>query len=113
MKTICIMCPLGCPLDIQDQNGEIAVNGNTCKRGEVYGKQEYTSPKRVVTSLVKVEGHGVTSVKTDNLIDKEIIFDILNELKKIKLQAPVKVGQVVIENILNTGVNIVATREIN
>lgn len=111
MKTICIMCPMGCPIDIKKTGNKITVTGNTCKRGETYGIQEFVSPKRIVTSLVKLEGGGVVSVKTDNLIDKKLIFEILNQLKNIKLRKPVRVGDIIIKNILNTGVNIVATRE--
>lgn len=44
MKTICIMCPMGCPLEIENNNGQIKVSGNTCKRGEIYGAQEFTAP---------------------------------------------------------------------
>lgn len=54
MKTICIMCPMGCPLDINKVDDKIVVTGNTCKRGEIYGTQEFTAPKRVVTSLVRL-----------------------------------------------------------
>jgi len=73
MKTICIMCPMGCPLDINKVDGKIVVTGNTCKRGEIYGTQEFTAPKRVVTSLVRLTSGGVVSVKTDGLVLKTLI----------------------------------------
>lgn len=111
MKTICIMCPMGCTLNIERREDQIIVKGNHCKKGEVYGRQEFIAPKRVVTSLVRLKDGGVVSVKTDGLVDKEKIMDILNELKGIELTSPIKVGDVIIKNILNTGVDIVATRE--
>lgn len=111
MKTICIMCPMGCPIEVNKIEDKITVTGHTCKRGETYGIQEYSAPKRVVTSLVKVIGGGVISVKTNDLVDKSKIFDILDTLKDIKVSAPVYVGDVIIKNVLNTGVDIVATRE--
>ena len=58
IELTCISCPLGCPLKVEtDGNGAVVqVTGNTCKRGEVYGKKEVTAPERTVTSTVKVEG---------------------------------------------------------
>lgn len=111
MKTICIMCPMGCSLDINRVGEEVIVKGNHCKRGEIYGRQEFIAPKRIVTSLIKLEGGGVVSVKTSDLIDKSKIFDILNAIKDIKLKSPVMVGDIVVENILDTGVDIITTRE--
>jgi len=112
MKTICIMCPLGCALEVVEKDSNIVVTGNSCKRGETYGRQEMISPKRVVTSLVKLVGGGVTSVKTDGLVDKNKIFHILKELSTIQMTRPVKIGDIVIANVLETGANIVVTREV-
>ena len=111
MKTICIMCPMGCPIEVNKIDDKITVAGNTCKRGEVYGIQEFISPKRVVTSLIKAIGGGVVSVKTNQLVDKSKIFDILEELKNIRVKPPVHIGDIIIKNVLNTGADIVATRE--
>lgn len=80
MKTICIMCPMGCPLDINKVGDKIVVTGNTCKRGEIYGTQEFTAPKRVVTSLVRLTSGGVVSVKTDGLVLKTLIPEVLSEI---------------------------------
>lgn len=111
MNTICIMCPMGCPLEVTESNGKITVTGNTCKRGEAYGVQEYTAPKRVVTSLIRLNGGGVVSVKTSAPVDKSCIFEILNALKPVRLDRPVKVGDVIARNILDLGADIIATRE--
>lgn len=110
MKTICIMCPMGCPLDINEVNGEVIVQGNTCKRGADYGKQEYTLPKRVVTTLIRA-GKGVQPVKTDGLVPKDKIFDILSQIESIRLPEPLPMHSVVVANIADTGVDVVVTGE--
>jgi len=110
MKTTCIMCPMGCQLNIdKNEEGNIIVTGNTCKRGAICGEQEFVCPKRVVTSLAKTEDGRVISVKTDNAIDKTLIFDVLHQLKEISVKTPLDVGDIIIENVCNSGANIVAT----
>lgn len=107
---VCIVCPMGCRLEVEESN--MAVSGNQCPRGEVYAKNELTAPKRVVTSTVKVKGgiHKRLPVKTNGDIPKELIFDCMQEINKIRIESPIKVGDIVINNILGTGVDIVATR---
>ncbi|MDD7457420.1 MAG: DUF1667 domain-containing protein [Clostridia bacterium] len=105
----CINCPMGCPLTVEINGDDIKVSGNTCKRGDVYGKQEVTSPKRVVTSLVRIKDGAVVSCKTNAAIDKAMIFKVLDELRKVEVTLPVKIGDVIIENVLGTGADIVAT----
>lgn len=112
MKTICIMCPMGCPLDISEKDGKIVVTGNTCKRGEIYGAQEFTAPKRVVTSLVRLTSGGVVSVKTDGLVLKSLIPAVLKEIGEIRLSAPLKIGDVAKENVAGSGVNLVVTSDV-
>lgn len=109
MKTICIMCPMGCPLTVERTEKGVEVTGNTCKRGLEYGIQEFTAPKRVVTSLVNAENGKVVSVKTSTLIDKGLIFKVLDELKCVKLSSPVKIGDVIILNVCGSGADIIAT----
>ena len=112
MKTICIMCPMGCPLDINKVDDKIVVTGNTCKRGEIYGTQEFTAPKRVVTSLVRLTSGGVVSVKTDGLVLKTLIPEVLSQIGKLRLSAPLKIGDVAKENVAGSGVNLVVTEDI-
>ncbi|KRQ86286.1 hypothetical protein ABG79_01909 [Caloramator mitchellensis] len=109
----CINCPLGCQLEVE-VDGEIKVSGNKCKRGEEYAKNEITNPLRIITTTVKVEGgdRPLLSVKTDKEIPKSKIFDIMKEINKVKTKAPVEIGDIVIENVLGTGANIVATSKI-
>ena len=112
---ICINCPLGCPLTVSLENGEIkTVTGNTCPRGEAYARKELTDPTRIVTSTVKVKGGklAMASVKTANDIPKGKIFDCVKAIQHIELEAPVAIGQVVLADVCGTGVDIVATKNV-
>lgn len=113
-KLICINCPRGCELNVEVNDGKIVVTGNGCKRGENYAIDEMTNPKRIVTSSISVK-EGIlarVSVKTEFAIDKAKIFDCVKEIKKLKIVAPVKIGDILIENVCGTGVNIVATNNV-
>ena len=112
----CIGCPLGCQLTVELEQGKvIAVTGNTCKRGEDYAGKEVTSPTRIVTSTVKVSGgKAVTvSVKTKSDIPKDKIFDCVKALKELIVCAPVSIGDVVLENVAGTGVDMIATKNVD
>lgn len=113
-QLVCIGCPLGCNLNVTIEADEIAVTGNTCPRGADYAKKEMTDPRRIVTSTVRVTGGHLAcvSVKTESDIPKEKIFDCVRALREIELPAPVKIGQIVLENVAGTGVNVVATKNI-
>ena len=108
---ICIVCPKGCHLQVDEDNG-YAVTGNSCPRGAEYGKTELLHPTRVLTSTVRVDGglHRRLPVKTSAPIPKELLFQAMEALNGVTLTAPVTVGQVVIANLLGTGVDVVATR---
>ena len=108
-EMICISCPMGCMLTVvQEADGEVRVTGNTCKRGETYGRQEMTCPMRVVTSLVRLEGgvRPVCSCKTRQPIPKAKIPQA--QLKR----APLRRGDVVIADVAGTGVDVIATSDI-
>ena len=109
-ELICIVCPRGCHLTVDEST--LAVTGNSCPKGEEYGKTEISSPMRTVTSSVAIEGgiHPRLAVRTDKAIPKSKIFDIMKILHSYKVQSPVKRGQVLIENICETGANIIASR---
>lgn len=112
----CIGCPLGCAVTVELDNGEIIrVTGNTCKRGDDYARKEVTHPMRVVTSTVRVTGGElpVVSVKTGQDIPKEKIMDIMDSLANISVSAPVRIGDIILENVAQTGVNIIATKDVN
>lgn len=111
----CISCPLGCPLRVElDEAGAVlSVTGNTCKRGEDYGRKEVAAPTRTVTSTIKVEGASVpvTSVRTKTDIPKEKIFACMEEIRKAVVKAPVHIGDVVLHNVAGTGVDVTATKD--
>ncbi len=100
---------MGCPLEIKEVNGNIEVSGNTCKRGAVYGVEEYTHPSRTITTLVKIAGGGVASVKTSSPVPKERIFDVVANIGKIVAKSDVQIGDIIANNILDLGVDVVVT----
>lgn len=112
-KMTCISCPLGCQLEVEIGDN-IKVSGNKCKRGEEYAKNEITNPKRTITSTVKVLGgdRPLVSVKTDKEVPKGLIFEIMKEINKAEAVAPIEIGDVIIENVLGTGANVVATSKV-
>ena len=111
----CIRCPMGCHLTVEIDGENVTVTGNTCPRGEEYGRLEVTAPVRTVTSSVRVDGGTLplVSVKTASDIPKDKIFDVMAEIRKCRVKAPVHVGDVLIGNVAGTGADIVATRTVN
>lgn len=111
---ICIGCPMGCPLTVKMDGENIEVSGNTCKRGAVYGKKEVTNPTRIVTTTVRVEGgvSAMVSVKTASDIPKGKIFDCVEALKGVKVNAPVTIGDVILADVAGTGIDIIATKNV-
>ncbi|MBL1229722.1 DUF1667 domain-containing protein [Enterococcus sp. BWB1-3] len=107
---ICIMCPKGCHLMVDTAN-EYQVSGHSCSKGVKYGKAEATNPIRVVTSTVIVEGgrHRRCPVKTTDGIPKEYVMEAMKVINEVRLNAPVNIGDIAIKNLLNTGVDVVAT----
>ena len=102
---VCIVCPRGCMLTIDD---EMNVSGNTCIRGKDYAISEVTNPTRTITSSVDC----LVSVKTDKPVPKGKIFEVMKEIDKASVEAPTKIGDIAIENILGLGVNVLITKEI-
>lgn len=107
---ICIVCPRGCHLTVEDNK----VSGNFCKRGETYAIKELSNPERMLTSTVEIHSEEVKrlSVVTTKPIPKNKIFDVMAELSSIKVSAPIGVGDVIIKNVLNLNVDVVASRNI-
>ncbi len=114
-KMICITCPVGCPLIVTHKGKTvIRVEGNQCKKGLDYAETELTDPRRVVTSTVRVQGgmHPLVPVYTVAPIPKALIFDLLDALHRVELQAPVRIGQVVLKNALDTGTDVLTSRDL-
>ena len=115
-KLTCIGCPLGCQITVElEKENVLSVNGNTCKRGEDYAKKEVTCPTRIITSTVRVIGGtaSVVSVKTKSDIPKEKMFDCVRALKEVEVKAPVAIGDVILFDVVGTGVDVVATKNVS
>lgn len=111
----CISCPVGCRMTVVIEDGKfVSVTGNTCKRGEIYAKQECIAPERMVTAVVPVEGSFMPlSVKTRTPIPKAEIKNCMKALSEVQLKAPIKAGTVVLPDVCGTGVDIIATKHID
>ena len=112
----CINCPLGCALTVASENGSVlSVTGNTCQRGEAYARAEITAPVRIVTTSVPVAGGScpMVSVKTASAIPKDKIFDCISALKNVTATAPIAIGDVILQNVAGTGIDMVATRDVS
>lgn len=113
-ELICIVCPKGCHLKVDEENG-YKVTGNGCPRGAAYGEKELVNPTRTITSTVRINGKTArrVPVKTSADFPKGKIFDVMAELDKVDVQAPVKVGDVIIKDVCGLGVDIVAAKDID
>ena len=117
-RLICIGCPLGCPMTVTlNDAGEVqSVEGFTCRKGDVYARKEVINPTRTVTSTVLVigarKGEPTVSCKTKTDVPKSKIYDVMRDLKGVTVPAPVYIGDVVKANVGNTGVDMVATRQV-
>lgn len=125
----CIICPNGCELEVSwDENlavtgsaadggpqvAAVTVTGNKCPRGVVYAEQEITNPMRTIASSVKLEGGTMplVSVRVNGPIPKAKIMDVMDVIRKTTVMAPVKIGDVIIADVLGLGCDVVATRNV-
>jgi CxxC motif-containing protein len=114
-KLICIICPLGCSLSVNyNQKGIKSVEGNQCERGLDYAEKEIFNPERTLTTTVRVKnGHlPLVSVRTNKPFPKRLLFDAMDLLAEIEAEAPIKIGHKIAENLFNTGVDVVATKNV-
>lgn len=115
-EMICIICPNGCELTLELEGKVIKkIIGACCKKGIAYATQEIQNPKRTISSLVKVNNGEMplVSVRTTKGVPKDKIFDVMKEIKNIQIDAPIKIEQVLIHNVLGLGVDIIATKSID
>lgn len=110
---ICVACPMGCGITVEigEDNTIISITGNTCKRGDAYARTEISNPVRSLATTVKVDGgiYNVVPCKSAGALPKDKIFDCMEVINKAVAKAPVKLGDVLVSDILGTGVDIVAT----
>ena len=110
---ICIGCPMGCELTVEVENGEaVSVTGNTCGIGKKYAQTEVSAPTRMVTSTVISDKGIPVPVKTRTAVPKEKIFDVIACIKSASAALPIKIGDTVIQNAADTGVDIIATKAV-
>ncbi|MDO5703221.1 MAG: DUF1667 domain-containing protein [Lachnospiraceae bacterium] len=122
MRTVdltCIGCPLGCQVEVMmDEDDRIRlVTGNTCQRGEQYARKEVTSPTRIVTSSVRVYGskmgERMVPVKTASDVPKGKIMEVIRDLAGVSVPCPVRIGDVLLKDIAGTGVDMIATKDVD
>jgi CxxC motif-containing protein len=110
----CIVCPTGCVVHVENINGELVIEGHSCKRGEEYAREEFIAPKRILTTTMQVESGflPLVPVRSDKPIPKEQLENTLKEIAKARIKAPIKMGDILIENILGLEINIIASRDL-
>ena len=111
---ICIICPQGCDITVDGEGDTIrSMTGQLCKQGETYARDEFINPLRILTSTVKISGSTMPlmAVRTNKPISKKLLLRGMEEVKKVQVSAPVKRGDIIIHNILDTGADLVATGE--
>ena len=110
-KMTCIMCPNGCNLAaVRNPDGTVSVSGNLCPKGVKYATEELTAPRRTVTTTVRVEGSDIAAlpVKTDRTVLRESVGEVIAALRGVVVRAPVRVGDVIVEDVAGTGADIIA-----
>lgn len=112
-EMICIVCPIGCRLTVDDSSGSIEVSGNTCPRGKQYAINELTNPTRTLTTTVEIEDaiyHQLPVISTSPIpLDK--IKETMLLLKGVKVKAPIYEKDIILSNIFDLGIDIIASRD--
>ena len=113
-QLVCIGCPRGCRLTVEENSGEFIVTGNTCPRGKAFAISEMTEPKRTICSTVKTvfPGCPVLPVRVSDDIQKDRIFDVMREINAVVLTERIGRGDVIIENVLGLGVDVISTSDL-
>jgi CxxC motif-containing protein len=110
---VCVVCPIGCEIDVVHDGGKIiSMEGNKCEKSEEFVSQELIEPMRILTTTVRIQGArwAVIPVRSDKAVPKRLFPRIMKQLRRIKLQAPVSMLDVVVKDSAATGANIIATR---
>jgi len=110
----CIVCPTGCLVHVENVNGELVIEGHSCNRGEEYAREEFIAPKRILTTTMRVENGflPLIPVRSDKPLPKERLQEALKEIAITEVEAPIKMGEVLIKNVLGLNTNIIASRDL-
>jgi CxxC motif-containing protein len=114
-RLTCVLCPVGCELEVgRAEAGELRVEGNQCDKGVPFAVEEVLRPKRNLATSVPVRGTAarMVSVRLSGPVPREMLFPILAEIAKLRPAAPVRRGQVLIADVLGSGVDVIATRTV-
>ena len=111
---ICVVCPRGCTLTVKGDDSSLAVSGNFCVRGQQYAHDELMDPKRKVATTMAIKSNKLTRlpVTTSQPIAKNLVFEVIEICRKMHINTPVRSGDILVENVLGTNVNIIASRTI-
>jgi len=115
-RLTCVLCPVGCELEVRnDPAGGLQVQGNQCDKGVPFALEEILYPKRNLATSIPVKGTAtkMVSVRLSGPVARELIFPILAEISKLRPEAPVRRGQILIDDVLGTGVDVIATRTVS
>lgn len=104
----CIVCAKGCKAVVIETEAGLVVQGRLCRNGQDYLKGEFRDPRRVLTTTIPIEGGGRLPVRTRGSIPKTSLFDCMQAIKRLRIKAPVTIGDVLASNILDTGVDLIA-----
>ena len=110
----CIICPTGCLVHVENINGELIIEGYSCKRGIEYAREEFVAPKRILTTTMQVENGflPLIPVRSDKPMPKEKLGDALKEIAQTVANVPIKMGDILIENVVGLEINIIASRDL-
>ncbi|MFW5800917.1 MAG: DUF1667 domain-containing protein [Spirochaeta sp.] len=114
-RMICISCPIGCRLTVSAEGDSLSVQGNQCRRGEIYANEEWFAPKRILTTTCRVQGSPLlvrVAVRTTAALPVEHINPLLQELHSMTLSAPLPIGSVVAENVKDTGIDVITSHSV-
>lgn len=110
MELTCINCPISCTINVRKKDNEIIISGNSCPRGENYARNELLHPKRMITSTIYVINGERVSCRTREAVDKDRIFEVMDAIKKARINKPVRIGDILIENV--AGTDVIATKNV-
>ncbi|MEA4928441.1 MAG: DUF1667 domain-containing protein [Candidatus Limiplasma sp.] len=111
----CIVCPNGCEIEAEYEGAQVlSVTGNLCAKGKTYVTQELVAPRRTIATSVRVVGGALplASVRLTNAVPKSRIFDVMREINRHTLTAPVRIGDVLVANILGLDSDVIVTRNV-